>query len=66
MKSGMSCLRIARQRKKLTQTELAEILHVHPVSISRWEHGVRTPSLPMIQKIAWAMGMSVVELLAIQ
>lgn len=56
-------LKAARQNKGISQIELAKILNVHPVSVNRWEHGVRNPSLSMIYKIADIMGMTVSELL---
>lgn len=63
MEAHINWLKIARQRKGISQTELAKVLNVHPVSVNRWEHGVRTPSLFMIYKIASVMEMSVSELL---
>jgi DNA-binding transcriptional regulator YiaG len=31
----------ARWRLKLTQAALAEVLHVHPVTVNKWEQGKR-------------------------
>lgn len=45
-------LRIARRSAGLTQKELAEQLGVESITVSRWERGVTTPSLPRLRRIA--------------
>ena len=45
-------LRIARRSAGLTQKQLAEALGVEPITVSRWERGVTTPSLPRLRRIA--------------
>jgi len=45
-------LRIARRSTGLTQKQLAEALGVEPITVSRWERGVTTPSLPRLRRIA--------------
>ena len=40
-----------RERKLLTQTELAKILGVGMVSISRWESGKHEPTMAMKRKL---------------
>ena len=45
-------LRIARRSVGLTQKQLAELLHVESITVSRWERGVTTPSLPRLRRIA--------------
>jgi len=45
-------LRIARRSVGLTQKQLAEALGVEPITVSRWERGVTTPSLPRLRRIA--------------
>lgn len=40
-----------RERKLLTQTELAKILGVGMVSISRWESGKHEPTMTMKRKL---------------
>lgn len=36
----------------MTQRQLAESLGVESITVSRWERGVTTPSLPRLRKIA--------------
>jgi len=45
----------ARQIKGVSQTQLADILHVRQTSISNWETGVSEPSVDMIRQIAIAL-----------
>ena len=45
-------LRIARRSAGLTQKQLAAALGVEPITVSRWERGVTTPSLPRLRRIA--------------
>jgi transcriptional regulator with XRE-family HTH domain len=45
-------LRTARLGSGLTQKQLAEELRVESITVSRWERGVTTPSLPRLRRIA--------------
>lgn len=45
-------LRTARLSRGLTQKQLAEALGVESITVSRWERGVTTPSLPRLRRIA--------------
>ena len=45
-------LRTARRSAGLTQRQLAEALGVESITVSRWERGVTTPSLPRLRRIA--------------
>jgi transcriptional regulator with XRE-family HTH domain len=45
-------LRIARRSVGLTQKQLAAELGVESITVSRWERGVTTPSLPRLRRIA--------------
>ena len=45
-------LRTARRSAGLTQKQLAEALGVEPITVSRWERGVTTPSLPRLRRVA--------------
>lgn len=45
-------LRIARRSAGLTQKQLAEKVGVETITVSRWERGVTTPSLPRLRRVA--------------
>ena len=45
-------MRAARLAVGLTQKQLAEALGVESITVSRWERGVTTPSLPRLRRIA--------------
>jgi transcriptional regulator with XRE-family HTH domain len=45
-------LRIARRSIGLTQKQLAAELGVEAITVSRWERGVTTPTLPRLRRIA--------------
>ncbi|MCL2228304.1 MAG: helix-turn-helix domain-containing protein [Firmicutes bacterium] len=48
-------LRQAREDKKLTQYQLADLLSVNQITVSTWERGTREPSVDMIRQIAIAL-----------
>jgi transcriptional regulator with XRE-family HTH domain len=45
-------LRTARRASGMTQKQLADQLGVESITVSRWERGVTTPSLPRLRRIA--------------
>ena len=56
-------LKIARERKKMSQKEVAEIIGVAKSTFSLYESGNREPNILTIQKIADALDTSPNELL---
>lgn len=52
-------LKLLRQRKGLTQTEVAKALNVNKTTYNAWEHGVNKPRDEMKVKIAEYYGLSV-------
>ena len=56
-------IRILREKRKLTQKELAEIIHVSDKTISKWETDKGLPDISMIDELARALGVSIAELL---
>lgn len=52
-----------RKEKKMTQSELAEILQVTDKAISRWETGEGYPEVTILPKLAYTLGVSVDEIL---
>ena len=49
-------LRTARRSAGLTQKQLAEELGVESITVSRWERGVTSPSLPRLRRVAELTG----------
>ncbi len=37
-------IRMLRERIRMTQVQFASLLLVHPITVSRWERGIRAPS----------------------
>lgn len=57
-------IRRLREEKGMTQAELAERLNVSDKAISKWETGKGYPDITLIEPIAAALGVSVIELMA--
>ena len=57
--------RIARRRKELglTQSELAEKLQVTAKAVSRWERGVGFPDIHLLEPLAEALDLTLIELM---
>ena len=51
-----------RKNKKLSQTELAELMNVSQNTISQWEIGIRSPSIKSAIKLAEILESTVEEL----
>lgn len=54
-----------RQKRNITQAELAAMLKVTPQAVSRWEMGISYPDIAMLPKISEALWVSADELLGI-
>ncbi len=57
-------IRALRERKKLTQEELAGKIHVSGKAVSKWETGRGYPDISLLEPLAGALGISVIELLS--
>ena len=57
-------IRKLRENKKMTQEELAEKLFVSSKAVSKWETGQGFPDVSLIEPLAKALGISVIELLS--
>ena len=57
-------IRELREKKGLTQAELAEKLFVSDKTVSKWENGKGYPDISLLEPIARVFGVSVAELLA--
>ena len=56
-------IRQLREKKNLTQAELAEKIGVSSKTISKWETGKGLPDISLLQPLAQALGISVIELM---
>lgn len=57
-------IKILREHQHLTQSQLAEMLYVSDKTISKWETNRGLPSLSLLEPLAKALKVSMVELLA--
>lgn len=57
-------IRRLREKGKRTQEELAEQLHVSSKAVSKWETGRGFPDISLLEPLARALGISVIELMA--
>ncbi len=53
-----------REDKKMTQNQLAELLCVSDKTVSKWENCKGYPDISLIESLAKALGISVIELLS--
>lgn len=53
-----------REEKKMTQLDLAEKLSVSDKTISKWETGKGYPDITLLDPLAKALGVSIIELLS--
>ena len=57
-------IRRLRENKKMTQEELAQQIHVSSKAVSKWETGQGFPDISLLEPLAEALGISVIELLS--
>ena len=57
-------IRKLRENKKMTQEELAEKVFVSSKAVSKWETGQGFPDVSLIEPLAKALDISVIELLS--
>ena len=57
-------IRRLRDANKMTQEELAEKIHVSSKAVSKWETGAGFPDVSLLEPLAEALGISVIELLS--
>ena len=58
-----AAVRLLREKQNMTQAELAEKLGVSSKTISKWETGKGLPDITLLQPLAQALGISVMELM---
>lgn len=59
-------IRKARKESGISQTELAERLHVHQKDVSLWENGKHSPSVEMFEKICRELHASADKILGLE
>lgn len=59
-----SMIRALREKKQMTQAELAALLHVSDKTVSKWENAKGYPDTSLLESIAGVFGISVAELLS--
>jgi len=57
---------VIRKELGMTQKELAVKLHVTDKTISKWETGMHFPDIAIMEELAAALGITVVELLGLE
>ncbi len=57
-------IRKLREDNKMTQEDLAEKIHVSGKAVSKWETGQGFPDISLLEPLAEALGISVIELLS--
>lgn len=57
-------IRTLREAKSMTQSELAERIGVTDKAVSKWETGKGLPDITLVQPLAQALGVSVMELMS--
>ena len=57
-------IRRLREERKMTQEELAEKIFVSGKAVSRWETGQGLPDISLLEPLADALGISVIELMS--
>jgi len=55
-----------RKEQNMTQKDLADILHVTDKAVSKWETGKGFPDLKLMEPLAQALGVTMVELIQCQ
>lgn len=59
-------LRDLREKKSITQAQIAEQLGITQGAVSQWESGVTNPSISTVSKLSVILGCTVDELLGIK
>ena len=55
-------IRRLRENKRMTQEELADKIHVSSKAVSKWETGKGLPDISLLESLAGALGISMIEL----
>ena len=61
VKTG-TLIRALRKERNMTQKDLAERLHITDRAVSKWERGLCAPDISLLEPLAEALGVSILEL----
>lgn len=56
-------IRALRKERNMTQKDLAERLHITDRAVSKWERGLCAPDISLLEPLAEALGVSILELI---
>ncbi len=59
-----STVKLLREKRNMTQAELAEKIGVSSKTVSKWETAKGLPDISLLQPLAQALGISVIELMS--
>ena len=59
-----AAVKALRESRKLTQAELGSMISVSSKTVSKWETGKGLPDISLLQPLAQALGISVIELMS--
>lgn len=59
-------IRALREKKGITQRELADLLGVTDAAVSKWEHGKNYPDITLLERLSEVLGCKVSELLGLE
>ena len=59
-------IRALREKKGITQKELADLLGVTDAAVSKWEHGKNFPDITVLERLSEVLGCKVSELLGLE
>jgi len=59
-----SMIKRLREERKITQSALADMLGVSDKAVSKWENGRGYPDITLLEPLAAALGVSIIELFA--
>lgn len=57
-------IKLLREKKGITQTQLADIIGISSKAVSKWETAKGLPDITLIEPLAKALGVSVMELIS--
>ena len=55
-------IRALRKERNMAQKDLAERLHITDRAVSKWERGLCAPDISLLEPLAEALGVSILEL----